>query len=100
MPFLFNKAFVEFIHSQVDEHYQTRLSQVFIFIFELSNIVLRIIQLLFVDHLWESESNMSEYFHNDYECPSKVLFSTVKKMKLKVERVVHRFNRYSIQFDR
>jgi hypothetical protein len=46
-----------------------------------------------VEYVWE-------YSHNDYECPSKVLFSTVKKVKLKVELVVHRFNRYSLQFDR
>ncbi len=32
----------------------------FIFIFEQSAIALRIIQLLLVEHLWESESNMSE----------------------------------------
>jgi hypothetical protein len=58
------------LYSEVDEHYQTRLSQVFIFILELSTIILRIIQLSLVEHLWESESNMSEYFHNDYECPN------------------------------
>ena len=68
--FLFNKVFVQFVQSEVDEHFRRCLSQVFILIFEVSAIVLRIIQLLLVAHLWESESNKSEYFHNDYKCPN------------------------------
>ncbi len=94
---LFDKAFVEFVHSEVDKYCRKFLAQVFIFIFELSAIVFRIIQLLLVAHLWRvsriclrtlsSSSRMSKL---------KVLFSTIKKVKLKVLYMFLLFLTYTI----